>query len=320
MTLAPIVLFAYNRPAHTRRTLEALAATPEAARSALYVFCDGPNPDATAEDRAAIAEVRRVVRERAWCGTVEVRESDANRGLAASIVGGVSDALDRHDRAVVLEDDIVVSKGFLTYMNEALELYRDEPHAFQVSGYMVPPQRTFRRRRDTGFLRVTTSWGWGTWARAWQHYSDDAEALLDQVTAIGREAFDLDGTSFHVEELERNVSGDLRTWAVRWYASVFVRGGLCLYPRRSLVENGGLDGSGTHCHDDSRGVLSGRPARSIRVRAQEIAEDRAYLREFQAFYRSLHRAWTHTRLRDRVALKARRLAVAVSQGTSARHP
>jgi GT2 family glycosyltransferase len=301
---APIALFVYNRPEHTQRTLEALRENIGSDRSKLYVFADGPKNNIDAEGLQRIAEVRTLIRQDRWCREVEIIEADRNQGLAQSICAGVSSILDTHDRVIVLEDDLETSPGFLGYMNDALELYQVEPRVFQISGFMV---RNRPWVPSTGFLRVTSSWGWGTWRRAWAHYRDDADNLLREVEQKGRFPFDLDGHSFHYQELERNVRGELRTWAVRWYASVFLKDGLCLYPRQSLVRNLGFDGTGVHCHDDKSQYHSGlRLASNIDVSKQTIVEDQRYLKAMQSHYRYLLQLWTGTRVRDRLRKKVNR--------------
>src|SRR5690606_4458381 len=116
---APIALFVYNRPEHTRQTLEALARNRLAADSPLYVFADGPKPDATTAQREAIAATRELVGSRAWTRRTTVFASPSNRGLADSIVDGVRRVLGAHDRVIVLEDDIVTSPGCLEFFNRS---------------------------------------------------------------------------------------------------------------------------------------------------------------------------------------------------------
>ncbi|MEJ8566894.1 hypothetical protein [Elongatibacter sediminis] len=303
MVEAPIALFVYNRPEHARRTLEALSRNDGAERSCLYIFADGLAQEADAMDRRNHREVRRLIRERPWCGRVEIIEADVNRGLKESICTGISRVLESYDRVIVLEDDIEISPGFLRYMNGALDLYADEDQVFQISGFMV---KNWPWIQSTGFLRVSTSWGWGTWRRAWKHYRADAENLLIEVGRKGRTQFDLDGYSFHFEELERNVRGELNTWAVRWYASIFLLNGLCLYPRKTLVRNIGFDGSGVHCHNDKmRYHRRLRLARNVEPERRCISEDKAYLKAIQAHYRETLRVWTHTRVRDRLLRRLR---------------
>jgi len=301
---APIALFVYNRPEHTRRTLEALQRNMGSDKSRVFIFSDGLHKEASEEEHSRLSEVRRLIREKPWCGELEIVESDINKGLARSISGGITTVLESFDRVIVLEDDLETSPGFLKYMNDALTAYQDEEQVFQVSGFMVR-NRPFMPQ--TGFLRVSTSWGWGTWRRAWQHYRGDADNLLAEVERKGRKAFDLDGFSFHFEELEQNVKGELNTWAVRWYASIFLNDGLCLYPRKSLVRNHGFDGSGVHCHNDStsyhRNLIL---ARGVRIDPLPLMEDARFLKAMQSHYKKTMKLWTGTRFRDRLRGKIKR--------------
>ncbi len=301
---APIALFVYNRPEHTRRTLESISRNEGAENTRLFIFADGLRENAIQQERDQLDEVRRLIRQRLWCGSVEIVESGENLGLRQSICGGIETVLQSFGRVIVLEDDLETSPGFLRYMNDALGLYEEDEKVFQVSGFMVKnrPWAT-----ATGFLRVSSSWGWGTWQRAWKHYRSDADNLLEEVKRKGQSAFDLDGFSFHFDELERNASGNLNTWAVRWYASIFLNDGLCLYSRRTLVRNLGFDGTGIHCHDDETNYHQKlKLAQRVKVIKQPLAESKVYLKAMQLHYRQLLRLWTGTRFRDRLRSKIRR--------------
>lgn len=297
-TISPIALFVFARPVHTQCTLQALSRNELAAQTKLYIFADGPRNNAGPEMLAGIKRVREIIREQKWCGDVEIFESDINKGLARSIIDGVSLVTSRHGRVIVLEDDLETSPGFLRYMNDALNMYQNDDRVMQISGFNV---RNRIWARPTGFLRVTTSWGWATWDRAWKYYDDDASSLMSRVASRGRERFDLDGHSFHFEELERNVRGELKTWAIRWYASIFLNEGLCLYPRRTLVRNLGFDGTGENCHDDvSRYHFRIRPALQISVNRETLCESTHYLQSMQRHFDYLRQLWSRTRIRDRI--------------------
>jgi hypothetical protein len=244
--LAPLVLFAYKRPRHTLAVLQSLAANPEAARCRLTIHCDGPK---NAGEEAAVAEVRRVVRARPWCGQVDIFDKDINFGLARSVSAGVTDMLRRHDHVIVLEDDLVLSRCFLRFMNAALARYRDEPRVMQISGYMFPIP--LPAALETCFLPMISSWGWATWARAWQLY-DPAMSGYERLVAgkKRRRRFDLGGSYPFFDLLQDQCAGRIDSWGIRWYLSVFERHGVTLFPARSYVHNQGWDGSGTHCAAD----------------------------------------------------------------------
>jgi GT2 family glycosyltransferase len=172
-------------------------------------------------------------------------ERDRNVGLARSVVEGVTQVCDSHGRAIVVEDDLVLSTTFLAYMNEALERFRDDERILHVGGYMFPVE--LGCPHDSVFLPFTSSWGWGTWSRAWRHYDPTASAYaaLERDRAA-RRRFDLDGSKAFFEMLRAARAGRLDSWGIRWYLSVFARGGLSIYPRRSLVRNEGFGEDATH--------------------------------------------------------------------------
>ncbi len=242
MQTAPIALFVYNRPEHTRRVIEALLGNSLVSQSDLYIFSDGPRRDA---DRRKVAEVRDILASVSGFRSVLIREARENRGLAVSIIDGVSSVLQEHGRVIVLEDDLVTSPVFLDFMNEALNLYAEDEEVMHVSGYWFPLE--LKNLPETFFLRMPFSWGWATWARAWASFEKNPAGLVQQFSPENIRQFNLDGSYDVWEQVLHNLQGKANTWAVFWYASIFRRGGLCLYPSQSLVFNLGNDGTGVHC-------------------------------------------------------------------------
>lgn len=243
MTYAPIALFAYKRPNHLLKTLTSLSECDLAAESRLVVFCDGPK---RSEDVAAVREVRDIVKSRQWCGRVDVVERDQNVGLAKSIAAGVSTLCEEGGRVIVLEDDLQVSPYFLRYMNEALERYKDEERVMQISGHMFETE--LESEDDALFLSFVTSWGWATWKRAWMNFDKELKGFSTLKENINlQRKFDLNGNYRYFEMLTDQIAGKIDSWAIVWNFSVFMRDGLVLYPKKTLVYNSGFDGSGTHC-------------------------------------------------------------------------
>lgn len=239
--LAPVVLFVFNRPQHTRRTLEALRSNTLAAQTDLFIYSDAARADA---ERPAVDEVRRVIRSVRGFRSLTVIEQPHNRGLAQSIIEGVSSVVARHGRVIVLEDDLETSPDFLGFMNQALDFYAGQPQVMHISGYCYPMDTT--GLPDTFFLAPASCWGWATWARAWSHFERDSARLLREMRPADIRRFNLDGAYDYFSQVRANAEGRINSWAVFWYATVFRAGGLCLHPRLSLVNNIGVDGSGVH--------------------------------------------------------------------------
>lgn len=279
---APVIFFAYNRPEHTRRSLESLKANAEAEQTVLYIFCDGPKANATEETKKRITEVRQVIREQQWCGQVEITEQDTNKGLAASVIEGVTDIVTRHGRCIVLEDDLIVSPFFLKYMNDALDAYVAEENVISIHGYTYPVGETLP---ETFFLRGADCWGWATWKRGWDLFEPDSSKLYIELKRSKQlRAFNVNNTYDYVKMLKKHIRGENDSWAIRWHASAFMRNRLTMYPGRSLVTNAGTDGQGTNVtHDKHFAVqLSSGPVKvgNIKVEANREAQ-----RIFEHYFR-----------------------------------
>jgi hypothetical protein len=246
---APIVVFAFNRPEHTRNTLSALAENILAADSDLTVYCDGPR---TREEEATTQEVRNISRAARGFRSVRVVERPANFGLARSVITGIDEALAANDRVIVVEDDLVTTPHFLSFLNAGLDVYATNDRVISVCGYSFPVRGELP---ESFFLPGAFCWGWGTWKRGWQLFDRDAARVFDRL--LERDLiyeFDFEGSDPLMRALQRTVNKDPRadSWATRWMAAACLHSMVSLYPGRSLVANIGFDGSGRHANHDER--------------------------------------------------------------------
>jgi hypothetical protein len=239
--LAPIILFAYNRPVHVRRTVESLQANALASQSNIIAFCDGPRSTA---DEPLVGAVRKYLKTVAGFKSINVIEREKNHGLANSVINGISEVLATHDRAIIVEDDLLLSPVFLKYMNNALERYVTIDRVMHIAAYMYPIDSS--NLPETFFFRAASCWGWGTWRRAWRGFEPNVHALIEKFDTNMRLRFNINGTYGFWDTLLMQEQGRIDSWAIRWYASVFLNDGLCLHPSISMVRNHGTDGSGTH--------------------------------------------------------------------------
>ena len=242
MSYAPILLFVYNRPEHTRRCIESLLRNPLVSESNLFIYADGAKDCMQQE---AVNEVRNYIRTLQGFKQITLIERSENWGLARNIIDGVTSQVNRYGKVIVLEDDLVVAPYFLTFMNDALETYKDEPKVghIQACDFTQDPSLP-----DTFLIKWTGSWGWATWDRAWKHFNPNGQELLHELEARKlTHTFDFNGKYGFTRMLRRQIEGKNNSWAIRWNASLFLKDILSLNVGRSLVQNEGFDGSGTNC-------------------------------------------------------------------------
>jgi Glycosyl transferase family 2 len=239
--LAPIALFVYNRPQHTERTLKFLQQNELAADSRLYIFSDGAKSKV---DEDKVNEVRNFIKTIDGFKSIKIIESETNKGLANSVIEGVSYLNQAYGQVIVFEDDLISSPHTLTYFNEALNRYRHEPKVMHIGAYMYVLNH--ENLPQSFFYRAATSWGWATWERAWQHFEPNIDNLIQQFDPTKKQAFSIDNTMNFWKQMQDFKHGKNNSWAIRWYASIFLNGGLTLNPSQSLVNNIGHDGTGIH--------------------------------------------------------------------------
>ena len=277
---APLALFVYNRPGHTRQTIEALLANTVANQTPLHVFSDAPRNEAAS---LAVAEVRSYIRSIAGFKSVTIIERETNFGLARSIIDGVTRLCEECGCVIVMEDDLVTSPYFLKFMNEGLDLYARDERVISIHGYVYPVKATLP---ETFFLRGADCWGWATWKRGWDLFEPDGESLLQELKARKlTDRFDFDGAHPYLRMLKNQIKGKNNSWAIRWYASAFLKGKLTLYPGRSMVLNIGTDNSGAHCSTTT--VFAGEVADSpITIEPISVEENVCARQQIIKFHRA----------------------------------
>ena len=247
---APAVVFAYNRPLHTQKMLSSLKRNYLAAQTDLHVYCDGPKSES---DLANVTAVRELFHNLSGFKSVTIVASELNRGLAESVISGVSEAINTAGKVIVIEDDLELSPYFLSFMNFALDKYREANQVFSIGGYQFP-SKTMEipdgYTYDTYTAYRACSWGWATWADRWNKVdwdvSDFKEFVRDEeaVNAFNQGGIDLS------QSLKDQMNGRIDSWAIRFCYGHFRAESYCVYPTRTLVRNIGLDSSGVHCGVD----------------------------------------------------------------------
>ncbi|MCO6500406.1 MAG: FkbM family methyltransferase [Vicingus serpentipes] len=290
--LAPIILFTYNRPLHTQKTLNALAKNPQSKDSILYIYCDGVKKNTTSEELKKINEVREFVKKENRFKEIIIKVQETNIGLADSILNGVTEVINKHKKIIVLEDDIKVADSFLTYMNEALNYFEQEQRVFHINGFNNESNLQFLLK-DYYFLNFMSCWGWATWKDRWDKLNLDYQYFYQQLILQPKLLFNYNYSNVlnHHAQLKANIDKEIKTWAILWYSTVFFNEGLCLTPKYSLVENIGMDGSGEHCDITSfykkkyfvKNLPLKKYLKSSKLRYEELFTSRLHLKLFYKY-------------------------------------
>lgn len=255
-SFAPIVIFLYNRPDKTRRMIQSLAGNIHAGDSDVYIYCDGPGENA---DPAPIDKVREYadsIVSKNLFGRVTVTKSSVNRGLANSVIKGVTEIINMYGRAIVLEDDLVLSRYFLEYMNRCLDHYENDTRIWSISGhtpgFMIPKGY----KRDVYLNYRASSWGWATWRDRWDRTDWEVRDYASFKHDLIRNIRFMRGGNDLPSMLRAQMHGNIDSWAVRWCYNQSTYNKYSLAPIVSLVSNDGMDGSGTNSKEEDAGRYS----------------------------------------------------------------
>jgi len=278
--MAPILLFTYNRPHHVQQVIESLLLNDEAKESDLFIFSDASKNTAAS---TGVVETRQFLRTISGFRSLQIIEREQNWGLASNIIDGVTTMVYRFGRVIVLEDDHVVSPYFLKYMNESLTRYENDNRVASIHGYVYPCRENLP---TLFFIKGADCWSWATWKRAWDQFNPNGQELLDEIRRRGLEKnFDFGFNANYIEMLEKQIKGKNASWAVRWYASTFLKDMYTLYPGRSMMKMIGADGLGTHgAMTDRFDVVLNTAPINIDQAPEDVKENALAKRAFSSFF------------------------------------
>jgi hypothetical protein len=252
MNLSPIAFFVYNRPFHTKKSIESLVRNNLAGNSDLFIFSDAAKDDSVLED---VKEVRKFIKTISGFKNIEIIEREKNLGLANSIINGVTSVIEKYGKVIVIEDDLICSTNFLRFINEALEFYEDKKKIFSVTGYNYP-ERLMKIPRnynyDVYFCPRCSSWGWGTWKDRWEK-ADWKLKNIDEFLKNKklRKEYSYSGED-KIDMLIAQIQGKIDSWATRWEYTQFINNGYTVYPVKSFINNIGFDGTGINSGYDKK--------------------------------------------------------------------
>ncbi|MBB3054361.1 glycosyltransferase [Mucilaginibacter gotjawali] len=243
MTLAPIIIFTYKRLGTLKQTIGTLKDNPLASKSELFIFSDGPKNE---NDTNSVNQVRDYIKQIDGFKSVKYVFSETNKGLASSVISGVSDVFKTYNSAIVLEDDLLLTPNFLAFMNQALDTYTSSNKVFSISGYSFSLNPSSKNDDDAYFLNRGWSWGWATWKDRWEQIDWEVKDYPEFEKSIAqKKAFNKGGSDLSAM-LHKQMTNKLDSWGIRWLYHQFRINGLTLYPKNSKILNIGFDNQATH--------------------------------------------------------------------------
>lgn len=282
---APVAVFTYNRPNHTERVLDALNVSALAPDTDIFIFCDNFKNESAKYD---VQQVRDLVDQFAYKSrfrSITINKSETNKGLAASIICGVSGIMDLYGRVIVVEDDLLASTHFLEYMNSALDFYENNKHIWSISGYSFPMKALTNYPHDVFMAGRGSSWGWASWIDRWNTVDWDVKDYYQfKNNKQKRHEFAQWGRDLPLM-LDAQMSSDHNSWAIRWCYSQFIQNKMTVYPKTSYIKNIGNDGSGTHkSHLDEKYDTNLESGECFNCRFEDLSYDMSIKKEFSKKY------------------------------------
>jgi len=250
--LAPVAIFVYNRPDNAKQTIEALQKNYLAKETEVFIFSDAPK---TAKNEKAVNDVRRYLRTITGFKSVTIIERKENFYIERNIIEGVTDIVNKYGRIIVLEDDGVSAKNFLTFMNKALDFYESQESVMHIATFTFIKMPVDYKKTFFWSYSENTGGGWGTWENRWEKFkwfSNEAEGL-SVLSDEQKKEVELDGASRCLQFLKLNPI----PWDICWHIAIVRNNGLAVNSPKPLIKNNGLF-SGTHSSPINR-ILGKHP-------------------------------------------------------------
>ena len=279
---SPVILFTYRRAENTEAALRSLAACDMASDTDIFIFSDAAKNESAQQD---VARVRRLIHAEEWeraFRSVRIEEAEQNKGLAKSVIYGVSKVFQSYDTVIVVEDDNVVSKDFLDFMNRALEFYEDDPLVGHIGGYTMPIEFPADYTHDVYLMGRGSSYSWATWKKYWEQVDwevRDYDTFKDDVKQ--RKAFDAYGNNRSLL-LDAQMKGTIDSWAIRFSYYMFKNNLYAILPVKTRVVNSGFGEKSTHNTGVDQRYVSHFDDKFTPVRMEHVSLDQRIVKAYAA--------------------------------------
>lgn len=242
-SISPICLFVYNRPDETKKAITALQLNFLASKSDLYIFSDGPK---NYKDSLNVKSVRDYISSVSGFKSITISSSEENKGLANSVIDGISKIIALSGKVIALEDDLITTPNFLNFMNQALDFYEKDKQVFSISGYSSDLQSLSDYNKDYYVNYRASSWGWGTWIDRWSLVDWEVKTYPKFKYNIFEQIRFMRGGSDLPRMLKMQMKGKINSWAIRWCYCQFLYNMITINASKSKLDNIGFNINATH--------------------------------------------------------------------------
>lgn len=244
---APVAFFTYIRFKKLKRVIEKLKKNDLSKKTDIFFFSDAAK---NTNDIKKVNRVREYLKNIKGFKKKRIIIRSKNLGNGTNIIKGINEVFKKYDKIIVLEDDLDIGENFLTFMNNCLFKYSKNKKIWHVGGWTY--NINIKNQYDIFFSRIMNCWGWATWKNRWKFFEKNPKKLIkyfdNNFEKINK--FNLNGKINYFSQIVRNKNKNINTWAVFWYAQIFINNGLCISPNVSLVNNNGFDIDSTHSHPE----------------------------------------------------------------------
>jgi len=281
--LAPIAVFTYNRLDLLKILINSLKKNSLSKNSIIYIFSDKWK---NLSDKKKVMVVRNFINKISGFKKIIIILRNKNFGLAKNLISGINFVLKNNKKIIVLEDDLELSKNFLKYINNGLNIYKNNKKVASIHAWSLPINYK-KSVPDFFFIRGADCWGWGTWKRAWKKFNPDGKELMNKIESQNlKKLFNFNNSFNYFKMLEDQVLQKNNSWAIRWHASMFLENMFTLYPKISLVKNNGTK-CGTHSNFDTLNLGKNFTQEKYKsIFKKQVKEDVVVIKQIQYFYKS----------------------------------
>lgn|GEM_PF-6559471 len=265
MLHTPVVFIIYNRPDKTRQSFEPIrAAQPEV----LFIIADGPKDE---QDAFLVAETRQIVEHIDWKCKVTYIYSNVNLTCGYRISSGLDEVFRKCEKAIIIEDDIVVTPAFFTFCSSMLLRYENDPKVMAISGWnnLVEYKSAMYDAIKSKSLSI---WGWATWRRAWNHYAFDpswsVEEFNDRLRSYFSNPFWI---KLYLHIYKHKLWHRYKTWDFQWTIAIYGNHGRVITSSVNLCRNIGFDQEGAHLTSFNLRALF--PSFDIEIKENRVLDD-----------------------------------------------